>query len=197
MHNRIEHNASLIHKDAMDGEEYAPLKADPKLIEQMLDDARDGGFSIRDFARARVRREESPDPDIDAYHAKIALGEAGLAFLLFKDKNNKMPMASFKNWFIHERFPENWVATRERTLAEVLVIAKDMDAEMHKIRAAHQKPQVTRWSLGGRKGLPKVVRRKIWERIRGWFEISQYPWRPSLIVCVSNGESEGIPIDCI
>ncbi|KAG6898784.1 hypothetical protein C0995_008377, partial [Termitomyces sp. Mi166 len=84
-HGRIEHDASLVHKDTPKGQEYAPIEIEPDLVDLLLADAKTGKeegegpefgekrilMDATDVARARVRREKEC-PKLNGLHAEIA-----------------------------------------------------------------------------------------------------------------------------
>lgn len=83
-HGCVEHDASLGHKDALIGAEYAPTTYDAEQVEILLGASSDGqGLRLHDIAKARVKREDEYKTPLDAVHATIARGEMGIALALF------------------------------------------------------------------------------------------------------------------
>lgn len=69
-HNRIEHDASLVHDDTPKGTKYAPTRINPQLLQSLIDDVSlrveespdEVLVNANDLARARVRREGESRP---------------------------------------------------------------------------------------------------------------------------------------
>src|SRR5260370_36337862 len=90
-HNRIEHNASLVHDDTKDRDEYAPISPNPTLVKQFLEQVKDGQFvTVEDVAMERVWRE-SQCPGLHQFQAEIARGEMAIPLGLLSQpvSNNK------------------------------------------------------------------------------------------------------------
>jgi hypothetical protein len=86
-HNRIEHDASLVHDDTKGRDEYAPISPDLSLVKKLLLQAKDGHvLTAEDIARARVERE-SICPVLNGLHSEIARGEMAIALGLFGQGN--------------------------------------------------------------------------------------------------------------
>lgn len=123
-HNAVEHNASLVHHDTPDGETFAPVKIDEKLVEALCADVRPSAKEVEassesgarflinadDVARARVRREKECG-SIDKVHSEIARGEMAIILGVWEVKTETktgIPMEYFRRWISEERMPENW-----------------------------------------------------------------------------------------
>ncbi|CCM06423.1 uncharacterized protein FIBRA_08684 [Fibroporia radiculosa] len=117
-HNFIEHNASLGHPDAVGDEEYAPTKASLSLIYQMTNESTDGSFmTMHDFASARVLRErEYKWPALDPLHEEIARGEISMVLGVFGGANETVPVRWLQEWWLNERFPEDFKPRHSQTL---------------------------------------------------------------------------------
>jgi hypothetical protein len=138
-HNRIEHDASLVHDDTKARDEYAPIAPDSKLIDQFLEQAKDGRFmTIEDVARARVWRE-SQCPVLNHLHAEIARGEMAIAIGLFgqqdSDDGNKqgIPVDMLRVWLGEERFPDGWKPNHIQGLLETIRTSRQIYNDMKKI----------------------------------------------------------------
>jgi hypothetical protein len=129
-HNKIEHDASLAHKDNMHGQIFAPLELDHVMWEECLgwmlqgeskgkgkteeDESQEQEQSVvraEDIARARVQREKRSAP-LNHMRAEIARGEMVIALLmfttpssLFKGAPEGIPTEWLKEWFVTERMP--------------------------------------------------------------------------------------------
>jgi len=139
-HNYIEHNASLGHMDAIGDEEYAPWRASPKLIAQLVNQSTDGlSLTMHDFAVARVRREEAYlHQPLDAIHEEIARGEMSMVLGIFGGGNDTVPIRWVKEWWLDERFPEDFVPNRVQGLWETVKGSMKLRLLMTEIRAASQ-----------------------------------------------------------
>lgn len=135
-HNYIEHNASLGHRDAIGDEEYAPWKASPMLIDQLLNQSTDGQFmNMHDFAMARVIREKAYSHPLDALHEEIARGEMSMVLGIFGQGNETVPVEWIREWWLNERFPEGFVPSREQTLLKTVQGSIKVNLLMEEIRA--------------------------------------------------------------
>lgn len=126
-HNRIEHDASLVHHDAEYEAEYAPCDVDDNLVDALISEARtprEGGSSLsaEDLARVRVRRERA-SPTLDAVHAEIARGEMAIAFGVFGGLNGAVdgiPARWLREWIQHERIPSDWKPTHTQGMQQTV-----------------------------------------------------------------------------
>ncbi|ETW78181.1 Chloroperoxidase 3 [Heterobasidion irregulare TC 32-1] len=140
-HNRIEHNASLVHDDAQGRHEYAPSAPDDVMLKALLDDSRDGRYmTARDVARARVRREATYGSAVlDSFHAEIARGEMAIVLGLFDARNpgkgeDGVPLAMLKGWLHDERLPEGWKPGRTTGLWETIERSAEIRKAMDEMR---------------------------------------------------------------
>jgi hypothetical protein len=137
-HNRIEHDASLVHDDAKPRDEYAPSAPDPVLIEQFLEEVKDGQFvTVEDVARARVWRE-SQCPALNKVQAEIARGEMAIALDLFSQPASEthkqgIPVNMLRTWFSDERLPDGWKPNHTQGLLETMKTSTELRNEMKKI----------------------------------------------------------------
>jgi hypothetical protein len=135
-HNRIEHDASLVHEDTRARDEYAPLAPDATLVKQFLEQAKDGHFmTIEDVARARVWRQ-SQCPVLSQLHAEVARGEMAIAFGLFSQPNSDkqgIPVDILRVWLSEERLPDGWRPTHTQGLLETIRTSRQIHNEMKKI----------------------------------------------------------------
>ena len=138
-HNRIEHDASLVHDDTKVRDEYAPIAPDSTLVKQFLELAKDGRFmTVEDVARARVWRE-SQCPVLNQLHAEIARGEMAIAVGLFgqedPDNDNKqgIPVDTLRVWLGEERLPDGWKPNHIQGLLETIRTSRQINNEMKKI----------------------------------------------------------------
>ena len=138
-HNRIEHDASLVHDDTKPRDEYAPIAPNPALIKQFLEAVRDGQFvTVEDVARARVWRE-SQCPALNKVQAEVARGEMAIALGLFSQPESDthkqgIPVDMLRAWFSEERLPDGWQPTHTQGLLQTMETSKELRNEMIKIQ---------------------------------------------------------------
>jgi len=129
-HNKVEHNASLVHRNTPKGGEYAPTQVDTSLVDALLNDIRPTAeevdakkaegqkaafiLDMEDVARARVRREREAGP-LNKLQARIARGEIAIALAVFEATEggkSGIPADFLRVWIEDERLPEGWEPTR-------------------------------------------------------------------------------------
>ncbi|KAG2135362.1 Chloroperoxidase [Suillus bovinus] len=112
MHNKIEHDASLVHANAL-GQQRAPTKVDPKLLKSFLSYADpQRGMSLYDLAQVRISREAQLAHPLDPIHSQIGAAEAALCWLLLKQDDGRIPSSILLQWYGEERLPDNWARPR-------------------------------------------------------------------------------------
>lgn len=123
-HNKIEHDASLVHANA--GEKtYAPTDIIDRLVDELVLDAISGDetfegpgagdgrilMSAHDVGKARVRRERDSNP-LDALHSEIARGEMAIVLGMWNTKlpngREGVPVEWLREWIQYERMPKTW-----------------------------------------------------------------------------------------
>lgn len=130
-HNKIEHDASLVHHNTPKGEEYAPIQIDHGLVDALFNvkdirptaeevDAKkaDGEevtflLGLEDIARARVRREKEAGP-LNEIQARVARGEIAIAHSVFGTtvgEKTGIPADLLRTWIEDERLPDWWKPT--------------------------------------------------------------------------------------
>lgn len=133
-HNRIEHDASLVHDDTKGRDEYAPISPNSNLVMNLLAQAEDGRvLTVEDVAKARVERE-SQCPVLNSLHAEIARGEMAIALGLFSQENadhqEGMPLDMLREWLAEERLPEGWKPTHTQGLLQTIRTAREIRSLM-------------------------------------------------------------------
>ncbi|TDL16337.1 Cloroperoxidase [Rickenella mellea] len=113
LHDRIEHDASLTHADALPGDKYAPIDVDQSLVSDLLDSSPGGDLTLEDLARVRVRRDKSAVVPLDGVHAEISRGECALVLNVFGDEKGMVPKRELRQWFGEERIPDGWRGPKE------------------------------------------------------------------------------------
>lgn len=137
-HNRIEHDASLVHDDTKPRDEYAPIPPNPALVKQFFEEVKDGQFvTVEDVARARVWRE-SQCPVLNRFQAEIARGEMAIALGLFSQPESEthrqgIPVDMLRTWFSEERLPDGWKPSHTQGLFETIEASTQLRDEMKKI----------------------------------------------------------------
>jgi len=135
-HNGIEHNASIVHDDAKDGDEYAPPHINWKLFDAMCATTADGKtLTVQDIAHVRVDREcQSLTDDL---HAEIARGEIGLVLDIFGGgpQKRQVDLQVLREWWAEERFPEGWCPGRTQSFADTILCSQTIKMHMKAIRA--------------------------------------------------------------
>ena len=123
-HNAVEHNASLVHHDILEGQIFAPIEIDHSLVDALVSDVKPSLAEIEkspdptaeflmnyeDVARARIRREAECNP-VDNLHAEIARGEMALVLGLWELKTKEkigIPVDYLKRWIGEESLPDGW-----------------------------------------------------------------------------------------
>ncbi|KIJ64346.1 hypothetical protein HYDPIDRAFT_90678 [Hydnomerulius pinastri MD-312] len=109
LHNKIEHDASIVHADALEGHSKAPIPVDPDLLHSFLSHANPHkGMSLGCLAQVRVDREAGLASPLDHLHSEIGTGEAALCWLLLKEDNGQIPLSTLSQWYGEERIPDDW-----------------------------------------------------------------------------------------
>jgi hypothetical protein len=153
-HGKIEHDASLVHHDTPEGQDYAPPEIDQTLVEALMGDARPSPkdieaknaaegtderplFSVEDAARARIRRETQCRP-VTSKEAKLARGEMSIILGVFSQTSGTKtgaPTEWFRRWFSEERLPEGWKPDHSEGLLDVVGREKSILKQVEKLRA--------------------------------------------------------------
>jgi hypothetical protein len=117
-HNKIEHDGSLVHADACTGDAQ---NVDDGLMDDLLDQCtafKGTAFSVDDYLRVKIKRDDSLAVPLDGLHSEIARGEFGLTFHMFgEDRDGKRIVRKerLESWLRHEKLPDDWVAPKEQT----------------------------------------------------------------------------------
>jgi len=131
-HDCIEHDASLVHDDTPAGAEYAPCKLNDVYLQMLGRDASDGSaLTVRDLARARVRREHQCNRALDRVHSEIARGEMALVLGVFGRRGKtgsarEVPVETVSEWWKHERFPAGWVPREQQGLLNTIRTSREI-----------------------------------------------------------------------
>ncbi|KAI0915491.1 hypothetical protein AcV5_003697 [Taiwanofungus camphoratus] len=135
-HNYIEHNISLGHPDTIGDREYAPCKASPELIGQLINASSDGRvMTMHDFAKARLHRESMYTHLLDPLHNEIAHGEISMVLGIFGRGNGTVPVEWIEEWWLNERFPADFAPIREQTLLKTVQTSFQLKGMLKHMRA--------------------------------------------------------------
>lgn len=115
-----------MHPDTSRGEQYAPIKVEPRLLETLFDDIRPTAeeveakkamgepsefmMDIEDVARARIRREKDCRP-ISMIQARIARGEMSIILGVMSvtvGEKTGIRAEWLRTWLGEERLPDGW-----------------------------------------------------------------------------------------
>ncbi|KAI0824786.1 Cloroperoxidase [Trametes gibbosa] len=137
-HNVVEHNGSLVHADAAQGQKYAPTNVDPELLRQLLDTSTTDYLSLRDLTQAQVSRQAS-SPPLHTLQSIVSKGEldlimevfgvrgaaSGAAQSLVSDEtlgdDLVVPKSFLEQWLGEERLPDGWCGPSHQTgLKEII-----------------------------------------------------------------------------
>jgi len=139
-HNLIEHDASLVHRDDLDGDEYAPTWVDGRLLDALCAEAGKilpDRMTLEDAARIRVKRE-AQCKKLDGMHALIARGEIIIAIAVLGGKDaakNGVPISALHDWMKHERLPAGWKPDHTQGLYQIYKMAQFVKQRMREVGA--------------------------------------------------------------
>lgn len=109
-HNRIEHDGSLAHADALPGHKYAPFHVDKDRLQQLLDASSDGEhLTFNDLVSQRAARDAALTKPLDAIHQIITRGEVALTCEVLGDEEGRVPKEFIRQWYGEERLPDGWM----------------------------------------------------------------------------------------
>jgi Peroxidase, family 2 len=139
-HDKIEHDASLVHDNTPLGAKFAPVNVNWTLVDNLISTYPDG-LSITDLAEARVKREsmlrDESRPQLDLVHGEISHGEAALTWLLMKDAKDVVSTETVQQWFGRETFPDSYVIPDDEvTLGKAKKISTKIGDTMTKLKRA-------------------------------------------------------------
>ncbi|KAF8592468.1 Cloroperoxidase, partial [Ramaria rubella] len=145
LHNRIEHNASVVHADDVNGSKLAPTHVDPVLLHKFLTKAYsppslrssegDRVVTIQDIAYTRTAREIEAIVPPDAIHAEIARGEFAMVLDIFgRDPEKTLSGKDLGMWLNENRFPPGWAPAHQEGLLDTISESKKMRTLMDAYR---------------------------------------------------------------
>lgn len=157
-HNKIEHDASLVHHDTPEGEDYAPIQIDHSLVDKLFEDVKPSAeevealrrtpsgaderflMNFEDVARARIRREKDCHP-VTSLRQNIARGEMAIILGVFEvtaGSKSGIPAEWMKRWIGEERMPENWKPTHVVGIFDVIRRNSAIKNAVDKLRAEQE-----------------------------------------------------------
>jgi len=124
LHNRIEHDASLVHDNAHKGDKYAPTPVDPVLVDRLMDEAEAEDELTADFfGKMRAQREaEALSKPLNFIHANFARGESALILTTLGHAHpgddgdmthRAVSVNSVRDFLGKEKLPDGWVKSKE------------------------------------------------------------------------------------
>lgn len=156
-HNRVEHDASLVHHNSPNGEDYAPIQIDAALVDALFRDIRPTAeevdvqrskgeeaaylFGMEDAARARVRREKEAGP-LNVIQARVARGEIAIALKVFGTTvgaKTGVPAGLLRTWIQEERLPDGWEPTHRTGFFDMVSVGNEILRLVNEIRAEGDK----------------------------------------------------------
>jgi len=116
LHNRIEHDASLV-RDNADGNKYAPTVIDKGLVNQFLSESafnsslRTDVYDIQTFGKIRgIRNQQSaPNGKLDFVHDFISRANPSMILMALGGKDLIAPKKDVDQFLVQERIPDHWV----------------------------------------------------------------------------------------
>ena len=122
-HNAIEHDASLSRPDTQPPSKFAPIDADPEIVDQLMRISPENFLVLKDIATHRVNREsQAVGGPLDFIHAEIARAEFSLLLQVFGNDNMEVDKDLLRNWFVEGRLPDSWKAP-EKTIGILTSVA--------------------------------------------------------------------------
>ncbi|KAL0952864.1 hypothetical protein HGRIS_007084 [Hohenbuehelia grisea] len=115
VHGKLEHDASLIHRDTPIGTKRAPNDVDPELFKELLKYPAPGhGMSLHDFARLRRDRELLLPRPLEGWIKSVACSEPVIAWFVMRDEaSGEIPIERLKQFFGEERLPDGWARPKQ------------------------------------------------------------------------------------
>ncbi|KAG9096534.1 hypothetical protein FRC07_010924, partial [Ceratobasidium sp. 392] len=131
-HNKIEHDASLAHKDASEGD---CVHVNEGLVDNLVAQSTDGkGLTLADFARVRAERlAKVPGGKLSTLHTGFAAGESVLAVKVVGD-GQEIGVGAVKTWFGEEKLPTGWLPHGTMGLLKLLGINRTFNTMVDKAK---------------------------------------------------------------
>jgi hypothetical protein len=109
-HNVIEHDASLVHANAIPSGRYAPVNVDKALLQDLLDVSKDPDvLTFDDLVTVRANRDKTLGRPLNKTLATVVRGEVAMTVQIFGDQEGNMPKQFLQEWFGKEQLPSGWV----------------------------------------------------------------------------------------
>lgn len=128
-HNKVEHDASLVHDNAGTGNRWAPTSVNRGLLDELITEGSTAvhqtekntaikntntpidsseGLTLYSFALARTRRDTTLTKPLSFLHGTFARGESAFTLLTLGDARGVVSPALLRTWFGEERLPDGW-----------------------------------------------------------------------------------------
>jgi len=115
-HGAIEHDASLSRRDTQPPNEYAPIPADPDLVDELMHVSPKDFLVLEDLAAVRVAREsQALGGQLDFIHVQVGRAESALLLQVFGSEKLEVDKDVLRTWLIDGRLPDCWKSP-ERTI---------------------------------------------------------------------------------
>lgn len=135
LHGYIEHDASLVHKNAEKGQQFAPCRCDTKMLDDLLEE---NSLTLEMVAKRRVILERVTP--LDRLHQAIARGEWALVLDIFGRAHGGQIQSGFmRDWLEKNKFPEGWRPTHQQSLATTIWKASEIRQKMDEIRMQYER----------------------------------------------------------
>jgi len=130
LHDRIEHDASLVRDNVVPPSVYAPIAIDEELVKEFLADAsydvisEELVYTAEDFGKIRGRRnKEALTKPLDVIHTFISRANPALILMAMGGERRVAPQSAVQQFLAEERLPDGFVKPAPITLTEAIKIA--------------------------------------------------------------------------
>ncbi|KAF8583919.1 hypothetical protein K439DRAFT_1634001 [Ramaria rubella] len=137
-HNRVEHDASMVHKHTAPGALFAPIRRCPTLLDELLKGHHP--FTLDRVAQRRVELECVSS--IDAVHQEEARGEWALVPDIFgREREGKIPTDFMRVWLDRNEFQKGWQPHHKQGLIATVMMSRRINKQMKKDRKEHEESE--------------------------------------------------------
>ncbi|KAF9494461.1 Cloroperoxidase, partial [Pleurotus eryngii] len=151
-HGFVEHDASLVHRDTILGDDeqgekkpvyYAPVEIVPEWVDALMEDARklreDKDYAFELTGGAGRKGKDGKVEGIDALHAEIARGEMAIVLGMWEVEDYPAPIKGvpaewFREWITYERLPGGWRPMRTQGLLDTMKRSREVKKGMERFR---------------------------------------------------------------
>ncbi|OCH93286.1 Cloroperoxidase [Obba rivulosa] len=147
-HNCIEHNSSLVHADTYANREYAPTRPVAEYMARLLEFSSDGHvMTFHDFIKARARRDAESAVPLAPVHAEITRGEISMVVGIFGRQNETVPLSWLQQWWMEERFPNDFLPDHEQTLLRTVLTSRRVKSQVAQLGHQPKPKSPSIWSM--------------------------------------------------